>query len=115
MVVELDVDPGITLPEDEQRLLHRVAQECLRNAATHAAPCRVLLRLAREDGVVTLLVADDGAGFDPAVLDDPPAGHLGTKVLADLASDAGAELALRTSPGHGTQWRLRLPDRRRSQ
>ena len=115
VVVELDVDPGITLPEDEQRLLHRVAQECLRNAATHAAPCRVLLRLAREDGVVTLLIADDGAGFDPAVLDDPPTGHLGTKVLADLASDAGAELALRTSPGHGTQWRLRLPDRGRSQ
>lgn len=113
--VELDVDPGITLPEDEQRLIHRVAQECLRNAATHAAPCRVLLRLTREDGVVTLLVADDGSGFDPAVLDDPPAGHLGTKVLADLASDAGAELALRTAPGHGTQWRLRLPDEGSSQ
>lgn len=108
--VELDVDPGITLPEDEQRLIHRIAQECLRNAATHAAPCRVLIRLTREDDAVTLVVADDGPGFDPSVLDDPPPGHLGMKVLADLASDAGAELAVQTAAGHGTRWRLRLPD-----
>ncbi|GGB79705.1 hypothetical protein N798_01320 [Knoellia flava TL1] len=108
--VELDVDPSIRLPEDEQRLIHRIAQECLRNAATHAAPCRLLLRLAREDGAVVLEVADDGRGFDPDVLRDPPAGHLGLKVLADLASDAGAELAVRTAPGRGTRWRLRLAD-----
>lgn len=108
--VELDVDPSIRLPEDEQRLIHRIAQECLRNAATHAAPCRLLLRLAREDGAVVLEVADDGRGFDPGVLRDPPAGHLGLKVLADLASDAGAELAVRTAPGRGTRWRLRLAD-----
>jgi len=108
--VELDVDPAVSLPEDEQRLIHRIAQECLRNAATHAAPCHVLLRLAREDDGITLLVADDGPGFDPAVVADPPPGHFGMKVLADLASDAGAELALQTAPGHGTRWRLRLPD-----
>lgn len=108
--VELDVDPAVSLPEDEQRLIHRIAQECLRNAATHAAPCHVLLRLARGDDGITLLVADDGPGFDPAVVADRPPGHFGMKVLADLASDAGAELALQTAPGRGTRWRLRLPD-----
>ncbi|KGN34403.1 hypothetical protein N802_12500 [Knoellia sinensis KCTC 19936] len=109
--VELDVDPSIRLTEDDQRLVHRIAQECVRNAATHAAPCNVLVRLGRDetDGAITLLVADDGAGFDPAVVSNPPTGHLGTKVLADLASDAGAELAVQTAPGQGTRWRLRLP------
>ena len=107
--VRLDVDPAISLPEDEQRLIHRIAQECLRNAATHAAPCRALLQLTRKGDRVTLVVADDGPGFDPAVLRDPPPGHFGMKVLADLASDAGAELAVQTAPGHGTRWRLVLP------
>lgn len=38
------------------------------------------------------LLADDGPGFDArAVLDAPAEGHLGLRVLRDLATDAGAE------------------------
>ncbi|WP_270352905.1 sensor histidine kinase [Microbacterium testaceum] len=111
VTVNLDLGASLDhLSEAHERLLYRVAQETLRNAATHAAPCTVSLSTARVDGAVELQVADNGPGFDPALLHRAPSdGHLGTRVLRDLAVDAGAELSLATAPGRGTRWRLRVP------
>ncbi len=36
-------------------------------------------------------------------------GHLGTRVLVDLATEAGAELSVAAAPGRGAAWRLRIP------
>ena len=111
VAVELDVPTAWEgLPAADEQLLYRVAQEALRNAVTHAAPCRVVIRLHRAGDDLELEVEDDGPGFDPAVLGaEPTGGHLGTRVLVDLAAQAGAELSLATAPGEGTRWRLRLP------
>jgi two-component system, NarL family, sensor kinase len=108
--VVLDVDQ-VDLDADDDRLVYRVAQECLRNAATHAVPCRATVRLAVLDGATVLEVEDDGPGFDPRLLEKRPEGHLGTQVIADLASGAGARLELKTVPGSGTSWRLTIPAR----
>lgn len=103
--------PLDALADAHERLIYRIAQEALRNAVAHAAPCTVTVTLTAERGRLELLVADDGRGFEAAeVLDAPEEGHLGLRVLRDLATDAGAELALATAPGRGTQWRLRLTD-----
>ena len=113
LTVQLDTEgeAGLGLSESEERLVYGVAQECLRNAAKHAAPCTVSVRLAREDGdrdVVVLDVLDDGPGFDTVLLTEPAEGHFGLRVLADLASDAGATLQVASAPGAGTHWRLAL-------
>jgi len=107
--LDLDLAADLGLAQDEERLVYRVTQETLRNAATHAAPCRARVRLSREAGLVVLEVLDDGPGFDLSVLDGPREGHLGLRVLIDLAADAGAELAVASAPGRGTRWRLALP------
>jgi signal transduction histidine kinase len=99
------------LEQDEERLVYRVAQECLRNSVTHAAPCTATFRLGREDDSVVLDVLDDGPGFDTDRLDRPDEGHFGLRVLADLASDAGAELQVSSRPGAGTHWRLVIAKR----
>jgi signal transduction histidine kinase len=99
------------LEQDEERLVYRVAQECLRNSVTHAAPCTATIRLGREDDSVVLDVLDDGPGFDTDRLDRPDEGHFGLRVLADLASDAGAELQVSSRPGAGTHWRLVIAKR----
>ncbi|WP_144877302.1 sensor histidine kinase [Microbacterium sp. 1.5R] len=109
--VELDLpSPPPELSAGDEQLIYRVAQETLRNAVTHAVPCRVVIRLHVEGDEAILDVVDDGAGFDPSILDRPPrGGHLGTTVLRDLARQGRAELSVATSPGRGTRWRLRLP------
>jgi two-component system, NarL family, sensor kinase len=111
--LEVDLDlpaDGLTrLDEDGERLVFRVAQECLRNVAKHAAPRRVSLGLVVSAATVTLTLADDGTGFDAAaVLADPPPGHLGLPVIADLVARAGGLLEVSTAPGAGTAWRLVL-------
>jgi two-component system, NarL family, sensor kinase len=107
--VELDDPDALGLSADEERLVYRVAQECLRNTAAHAAPCAAVVRLARVEGAVVLQVRDDGPGFDTSVLDHPADGHFGLRVVGDLASDAGATLEVASQPGAGTHWRLALP------
>ena len=111
--VRLDVDAavGAGLEADDERLVYRVAQECLRNVATHAAPCTATVSLTRSGTSgeqVVLDIVDDGRGFDTARLATPEHGHFGLQVLADLASDAGAHLEVASAPGAGAHWRLTL-------
>ena len=112
LVVHVDTadEDDLALSPEAQRLVHRVAQECLRNAARHAGPATVTVSLHREGpGSVILDVVDDGAGFDvQQVRTAPREGHLGLQLLADAASVPGALLQVSSAPGHGTHWRLVL-------
>ena len=112
LVVQVDTadDEELAMSTDAQRLVHRVAQECLRNAAKHAGPATVTVSLHRDGpGCVTLDVVDDGAGFDvERVRATPREGHLGIQLLADAASVPGALLQVSSAPGRGTHWRLVL-------
>ena len=105
--LDLPSDGWTGLDEDGERLVYRVAQESLRNAAGHAAATHVDLGLLVTDDSVTLTLEDDGVGFDvQATLDRPPEGHLGLRVMRDLADRAGAVLQVASAPGAGTRWRL---------
>jgi two-component system NarL family sensor kinase len=107
--LEADSDADLALPDAQQRLVYRVAQETLRNTARHAAPCSAVVSLRREDDAVVLDVRDDGLGFDvDRVLAEPEPGHFGLQLIADLASSGGATLQVASGPGRGTHWRLRL-------
>jgi two-component system NarL family sensor kinase len=110
--VTIDVPSELAerLDDDQERLVFRVAQECLRNTAKHAGAQHVSVTLGTEGKSIVLVVADDGRGFDPAtVLADPEHGHFGLRILGDLASSAGAALDVASAPGEGTRWRLTLP------
>jgi two-component system, NarL family, sensor kinase len=105
--VSVDENAAQALTPEQQEAVFRVAQECLRNAATHADARAITLVLQRDSGAVLLDIADDGVGFDPSTT--RPEGHFGLSLIADLAHDIGAELAVRSAPGAGTTWRLTIP------
>ncbi len=109
--VTLDVADSSTmaLDDDSERLLFRIAHECLLNIASHAAASTVGVTLRREKSEVVLTIVDDGVGFDPAaVLETPATGHFGLQVMTDVATEAGARLAVASAPGRGTRWELRV-------
>ncbi|MEU5881177.1 sensor histidine kinase [Spirillospora sp. NPDC047279] len=73
-----------TLAPDVDVVLLRAAQEALTNVRKHAAAGSVSVRLAYEDAVVRLTVADDGGGFAPGTAAEPDAGsgeHFGLVAL----------------------------------
>jgi signal transduction histidine kinase len=107
---QLSVPASMRLPADVESLLFRAAQEALRNVLTHARAEHVKLTVRADDRRATLEVWDDGVGFSP---DDQQRagedGHLGLRLLEDLATDADGTLDVTSAPGEGTTVHLEVP------
>ena len=110
---ELDFEPELALDFESEALVFRITQEALRNVVKHAVAGRVAVAVAGVERGTELTVADDGRGFDPGAMaagvEPEREGHIDTDLMADLASEAGAELAVDSAPGRGTTVRLLLP------
>jgi two-component system NarL family sensor kinase len=91
-----------------RQLLYRAARELLRNVAKHARASRVEITLELPSGFAVLVVRDDGVGFDP-VNTDPPAGHLGMRLLREAVDEVGGRMEVSSAPGEGTVVRVVLP------
>jgi signal transduction histidine kinase len=83
----------------------RIAREALNNSAKHARATSVDLALEVGRSDVTLLVTDDGSGFDPYASHP---GHFGLHLMREQATAVGATLELVSAPGQGTQVRVRV-------
>jgi signal transduction histidine kinase len=100
----------LRLPDETTSLLYRTAREALRNTAEHAKARSVRISVARENGSVTLSVADDGRGFTPGdVLGRPAEGHFGLRLLSDQVRDAGGTLQIDSTPGYGAKLKVEVP------
>jgi PAS domain S-box-containing protein len=101
--VTIALDP-IRLEPSAHIAFYRVAQETLGNVTKHSNARTLAVRLVAGPPV-ELLIADDGAGFDPHAV---PGGHLGLQIMGERAEAIGAELSVTSSPGQGTTMRLRF-------
>ncbi|HEX7290640.1 MAG TPA: ATP-binding protein [Conexibacter sp.] len=118
VATSLEVDPA-ALPSERDAsddgpamaLIHRVAREALRNAREHGRARRVSVALScAAPGVARLVVRDDGRGFTTADrARAEAAGHVGLRLLEDLAAQAGGRLTLETAPDAGTTVTLEMP------
>jgi two-component system, NarL family, sensor kinase len=108
VAVDLDVRTEAALDPPAERLVFRVAQECLQNAAKHAGASAVRVFLTVDPSRLELRIEDDGVGFDAEErMRLPWDGHFGLRVLQDVVTEAGGELQVSSAPGAGTRWRLR--------
>ena len=102
----VEVDPDVTLDEEAMAVVYRVAREALQNVTKHARADHVTVSLAGEDGRTALTVRDDGDGFDPGTVRE---GHVGLRLLRDLAAEHGADLVIDSVRGVGSTVRLVVP------
>lgn len=110
LATSVSVPHGLALSLETETLIYRVAQEAVRNVAAHSGARSVQVSVTRARDAVRLAVDDDGRGFDEQVLEGSRReGHLGLRLLADLARDAGGRLAVDSGPGRGTHLRLEAP------
>ena len=123
--VAADLEP-LALGHDVELTIYRLVQESLTNIRKYAEASKVTVSLRHSAQVVSgamphttahttaqtmiqVQVQDDGVGFDPeAVMRTPTTAHFGLRVLRDLAQQAGATLAVSSTPGQGTCWQLRV-------
>ncbi len=99
-----------TLTPDQRASLLRIAQEALTNARKHAHPQRVRVGLQYGADDVTLLVEDDGLGFDASAPRVPGSeGGYGLFGINERALLVGGTLHIDSTPGWGTRVRVTLP------
>jgi len=103
----LHIDPQVSVDESSGLTLYRVAQEAFTNIYKYANASHVTLDLRRLDGEVELVIADDGSGFDTAILADTP-GHGLTGMKYRLMS-LGGRLTVESTPRRGTTVTACLP------
>ncbi len=97
--LELEWEEGVTVPPEIESLAQSVLAEALRNAAKHARPTSVRVRVGRADGAFLLEVRNDGA----------QSGTRGTGMGLRLAAfEALGRGALLEFGPEGGDWRVRL-------
>ena len=106
----VELPPGLRLEPDAEALMFRTAQEALRNVMAHSDAEHVDVSVILQNSHAGLTIADDGRGFTPTVAEAArEEGHLGLRVLADMARDAGGKLDIDSEPGRGTRVLLEVP------
>lgn len=88
-----------------------VVQEALVNAVRHAHAAAVSIVLSRSASRLTVIVEDDGVGFDPATVEPMIVSRRAQGILAmrERASFLGGTLTIESAPGKGTTVRLMVP------
>jgi len=117
--LDVPVDlPAWPLTAEVRHNLFLAFKEALHNAVKHAGAAEVRVRLETCPQGFTLLVEDDGCGFDPAALQSPSSeplqrrGH-GLQNMRQRLADVGGRCEIESRPGAGTRVRLMI-DRSRA-
>jgi signal transduction histidine kinase len=86
--------------------LYRVIQEALSNILKHANASQVVIKLHQNrEGLLTVLVGDNGRGFRPGLVRTERLGLVG---MHERMRSIGGEFRIRSTPGRGTCVRARI-------
>jgi PAS domain S-box-containing protein len=85
----------------------RIVQEALTNVARHSDARHVRVRVARDDGSLTVEVTDDGVGISEEAVGSRES--LGIVGMQERARLIGGEIEIAGRPGDGTTVALRVP------
>lgn len=104
--VELEVDPAASeLEEHVAENIFHIVQEALANVAKHSRATRAQVSIQVVDGLLALIVRDNGRGFETSTR--VGVGHRGLGNMSDRARAIGATLDIDTGAGRGTTIRIR--------
>jgi len=98
---ELDSD---NLPDEYKTCIYRVVQEALHNCARHSEASSVRIRFAQRADRVTLMVQDDGRGFESRNVKG-----LGLLGINERVARLGGKCEIQSKPGMGTTIAVELP------
>ena len=97
--VKLSIAASPPLPPDVTIALYRIAQEAMNNVVRHSKARHAWVTLSCSDGLVKLVVGDDGRGFDSS-----PVGpeQFGLHFMRERAEAVAATLSVASASRHGT-------------
>jgi PAS domain S-box-containing protein len=100
------------IPVSSCVLIYRTALEALTNVRRHARAATVRVELADLGHGCLVRIADDGAGYEPADMENRQ-GHLGLLLMRERPQIAGGWCRIESAPGAGTTVEFWVPGDRR--
>jgi signal transduction histidine kinase len=94
------------LPPEVETTLYRIVQEALTNIVKHAEATNVSILLLRRQAMATVVIEDDGKGFDPGNVQEEAVGLLGMQERVELHD---GRLTVESVPGSGTTLVAEVP------
>ncbi|HMK12040.1 MAG TPA: ATP-binding protein, partial [Acidimicrobiales bacterium] len=117
--LRVEIPEDLPLVDADYSQIDQVVTNLLENSVRHTPPGTVILVCARRDGdEVTVTVADNGPGIDPAIRDsifEPfrsprhASTGIGLSICSAIAEAHGGTLRLRDDTGDGACFELALP------
>lgn len=92
-----------------EETLFRIAQEALTNVAKHARAEHVAIDVHTGNGIVRMIVSDDGDGFQREEVPTARGGHWGLITMAERAEAIGGGCHIKSQPGQGTRVIVEVP------
>ena len=87
--------------------MYRVTQEAVNNAIKYAEANYILVTINHKDGILSIMVDDDGKGFDPSILEQTPKhsseGGMGVFYMKERIGYINGRLFINSIPGEGTR------------
>jgi signal transduction histidine kinase len=96
-------------PTDVELAAYRVVQEGLTNVAKHASATRGHVLLRSNDEGITIVIEDNGVGFDTATEPGAERTGLGLVGIRERVSRLSGSFAVDSLPGEGTRLTVFLP------
>jgi len=96
------------LTPELETTIYRLAQEALNNVVKHARADHVDVVLERSSKYLSLIIEDNGIGFDPSSVESGRHG-VGLIGMRERAALVGAEFQIESTPGEGTTVIVRAP------
>jgi signal transduction histidine kinase len=94
------------LSETTEIALFRIVQEATNNIVKHAAATRASIQLIRHEDQLTIMIEDNGKGFDKKKTERS---GLGLKSIESRIAYLGGKVIFDTQPGKGTSVIIELP------
>jgi two-component system sensor histidine kinase DegS len=94
------------LDENQSSTLFRILQESLNNVAKHAQAASVNISFIKKNDSLTLVIKDNGSGFDKTMHRENSFGLLG---ISERALMVNGKARISSKPGKGTQVAVRIP------
>ncbi len=108
----IDIRNEVPLRPEIVSLLRKILSEAIVNAFRHGGASQVTMTMRFDDDRFSCVVSDNGAGISPELLERPPEGHLGLRLMRDRAATLGARLLIQSRASGGTEVVLSMTSRR---
>jgi len=96
----------LSIDEELKLNIYRIVQEQTNNILKYAAASRATITINKNNGMLYVLITDNGKGFDPAIKRN----GIGISNIINRIESYNGEVKIESSPGNGCKVEIRIPN-----